>query len=238
MSVVAAGIGGAVSLGIAGYGHYKAGKDKKAAQAKMDSLQKPKYEIPEELKKNLSEAESRAVEGLPAEQKAEFVKNLDRNSAANLKASTDRKSGLMGLQAQTSAANDASLNLVSMDAAAKRASEQQKRNDILNARGVIAGAKDKAFGIQDSNYQSQLQSAQGNYQAAGQTQDNALQSMGQTVIGLAGTAGGAALANRGGGAGNMAGGIGSAPAASGPQTVTASSGGLSTPGTDWGNYFK
>lgn len=212
MTLVAAGIGAGTSLAIAGVGMYQANKSKKEAKKALDALKQPEYIIPQELKDNLSDAENRTLEGLPAEQKQEFVKNLDRNSVANLKASSDRKGGLMGLQAQTSAANDAYTNLVSMDAAAIQKDKQLKKTEVNNARITMANAKDKSQGIDQANYQAELTGIQGDLQAAKQNQNNAMMSM----VNTAGNFGGAA-------AGSI--GSGNKPSSAGNTTSASNSGG-------------
>jgi len=188
MTVVAAGIGAGTSLAVAGVGMYNANKSKKQAERDLQNLKQPEYIIPQELKDNLSDAENRTLEGLPSEQKQEFVKNLDRNSVANLKASSERKGGLMGLQAQTSAANDAYTNLVSMDAAAMQRDKQLKKSEINNARILMANAKNTSQGLDRANYQAELAGIQGDYQAAGQNQNNAMMSMANTAANFAGSA--------------------------------------------------
>lgn len=184
MTLVAAGIGAGVSVAIAGTGMYLDNKAKKKAKAEMDALVQPDYVIPQEIKDNLSDAENRTLEGLPVQQKQEFVKNLDRSATANLKASSDRRGGLAGLQAQTSFANDAYTNLVSMDAAAIQQDKRLKKQEIATARSQMANAKNMAYGIKESNYQNKLTAAQGDYSAAQQGINNAAMSMASTAAGF------------------------------------------------------
>ena len=181
MSFVAAGTA-AVSLGVAAYKGYKGKKQKEKARDEMKKLVKPTYSIPREIFDNLSDAEKRTVEGLPAQQKQEFVKNLERTQATRFKSATDRKSGLLGLQAQTSATNDAYTNLVSKDALMKTQSKQRKEAEIAQARMNMAAHRDKAFAISRGDYDAKLNSLQADYQAGARNQNAAEQSALNTAI--------------------------------------------------------
>lgn len=208
MAIPILAAGAAISAGTSLFGAWQGNKQKNAAQKKIDSLNRPSYSIPQELMDNLSDAEKRTVEGLSAQQKQEFVKNLERNQVSNLKASTDRKSGLMGLQASTMQSNDAYSNLVSMDATAKAQSKQRKEAGIESARMSMANAKNKKFGIEQGNYESDLLAAQGEYQAGSQNQHQGTMSAVQTGLGFLGSG---AFGQGGGGSNRMAGGIGYNP---------------------------
>lgn len=171
---------------------YEGNKQKKAGEAALSKLKKPVYEIPKELYDNLSDAEKMQVEGLPAEQKKQFVQNTQRAQQSALKAQADRKGGLMGLQSAMQQETDAYTNLVSMDAAATKESEIRKQQQIQNARGAIAGAKNTQFNVQNQNYQQELQGAQGMIGAGQQNFMNGLQGLGSTALslGAAGVGGG------------------------------------------------
>tara|TARA_R110000803_G_scaffold16197_7_gene44488 strand:+ start:3676 stop:4791 length:1116 start_codon:yes stop_codon:yes gene_type:complete len=176
----------AVGIGYSMYESDKAGKEKDKAKRAMDAQNKPNYIIPSELYKNLSEEEKRLVEGLPAQQKAEYVKSIERGRVSALRGAKDRKTGLQGLQASTSGANDAYSNLVSMDAQAKMKNKDQQRENIAAYRKDIAIAKNMQYGDQMRSYSAELKSNQADYQAAAQTQNAANQSAISMGIGAAG----------------------------------------------------
>lgn len=104
---------------------------------------RPTYEIPDEIKKNLSQAQMMAMEGLPEEQKNQYIQNLQRASNFALSGMSDRKGGLAGLGSLVQGQQDAYTGLLSADAQAK----QQNQQALMQQRGVMADYKDKAFGL-------------------------------------------------------------------------------------------
>lgn len=161
---------------------YQGNKQKKAGEAALKNAQKPTYTIPQELLDNLSDAEKMQVEGLPAEQKKEFVQNIERSQQAAMKASADRKGGLLGLQSSMNQEANAYSNLVSMDASARKQSELNKQAAIQGARGDIAGAKNMAYGEQKDFYNQQVESAQANIGAGMQNINQGLQGIGSAAM--------------------------------------------------------
>ena len=135
---------------------YQGNKQKKKGEADMKNLVKPEYQIPEELKRNLKESELRALEGLPTEQKMEYIKNLERSQQTALQSQAERKGGLLGIQQSAQQATDAFTNLTSIDAQARAENQQQLQMN----RNVMAQAKDRQFGFKEDRYQQGLQSAQ------------------------------------------------------------------------------
>lgn len=124
---------------------------------KLKDLNRPSYVIPEEIKKNLTESELMAYEGLPAEQKQQFLQNVARSQQGALRSLGTRKAGLAGIPSLLQSQNDAFTNLVSMDAA------QRQQNKMLaqQNRQVMASYKDKAFDInQMQPYQEKSAEAQ------------------------------------------------------------------------------
>ena len=102
-----------------------------------EKLTRPTYEIPEEIRQNLTQAQLMALEGLPAEQKQAYIENLSRSMTASLSNLTNLKSGLKGVSnvAQTEA--DAYKNLLGMDAAARQQNQQQ----LMQQRAVMGDQK-------------------------------------------------------------------------------------------------
>lgn len=175
-------IAGAASVGISaimgGVQMYQGNKQKKAGEEALKNLNKPTYQIPDELRQNLKESELRALEGLPTEQKMEYVKNIERSQQQALQASAERKGGLMGIQQATSQANDMYTNLVSMDAAQRAANEAI----VQHNRGVLANAKDREFGVKEDRYQQGLASGQAMVGAGNQNYMQGLDTIAGSVI--------------------------------------------------------
>lgn len=123
----------------AGIGALQAVKGRKT----LRDNQRPEYQIPNEIKQNLTDAQLQEIEGLPAAQRNAYIQNIDRGMAAGLAAGSDRNAGLAGLGSMVSASNDAFTNLLSMDAQAR----QQNRQNLAMQRQNMAQYKDQAFDI-------------------------------------------------------------------------------------------
>jgi len=83
-----AGGGASTTLGAVqlAYGLYKQKRNKR-----------PTYEIPEEIQQNLNQAKQMALQGIPEEQKQQYLANLQRGSAQALASSGSRRGGLAGI---------------------------------------------------------------------------------------------------------------------------------------------
>lgn len=137
----------------AGLGYYQAQQGK----SKLEELERPEYEIPDEYFQVLSSAERRAAEGMPQEQKREFVDNLARSRQAALRAGETRIGGLMNVVDLQLQEQSAYSNLVSKDAQMRRQAQQYADQMQLN----IAKQREKQFAVNELQpYQQQLQSAQ------------------------------------------------------------------------------
>jgi len=185
---------GAASAGISAltgaYQMYKGNQQEKEGKNALKNLVAPNYQIPEELQKNLTESELRALEGLPTAQKNQYIQNVQRQQQETLNAAADRKGGLLGIQESARNATDAYTNLVSMDAEARVRNQQQVQQNRL----AIADAKDKQFAYKEGRYQDGLQSAQAMIGAGKQNFAGGL----DTIAGSALQAGSMLLANGGG----------------------------------------
>lgn len=126
-------------------------------QKELDSAVRPQYEIPEEIKKNLSIAERMTLEGLPSEQKQQYIENLNKSVGATLSGFTSRKAGLSGLTNLVQSQNEAYKNLMVEDAAARQRNELQ----AIQQRETMAGYKDKAFQMNEMQpYEEQVAEGQ------------------------------------------------------------------------------
>lgn len=144
-----AGGGATTTLGAAqlAYGLYLDKKNKR-----------PTYEIPSEIQQNLTEAQQLALQGLPEEQKQEYISNLQRSQAYSLSELGTRKAGIAGLAALNQNTNDSYAKLLSMDSQA-RAQNQQR---VFGARSDLANYKDQAFQLNKENpYYENRAKAQG-----------------------------------------------------------------------------
>lgn len=133
---------------------YQGVQQKKAGkEAELEAMsQKPEFTIPPEIAKNMSEAEMRAYQGLPDEQKAAFLDNQQRAAQTALRSSGDRRGGL-GMISQIQAQQDrSSLELLQQDVVARD-------KNILRAqeaRNVMASYKDKRFEHEYNEYSADL----------------------------------------------------------------------------------
>ena len=148
MTWVAAGVA-VVGGGIQAYQGIKKQISCKELEA---SLNKPEFQIPPEIAKNMSEAEMRAYQGLPDEQKAAFLDNQQRAAQTALRSSSDRRGGL-GIISQIQAQQDrSSLGLLQQDVAARDANIARAHQ----ARQVMASYRDRKFAHEYSEYSSDL----------------------------------------------------------------------------------
>jgi len=133
-----AGGGATTTLGAAqlAYGLWKQKKNKR-----------PTYEIPSEIQANLTLAQQQAMQGLPEEQKQQFLNNVQRSQAFSMSQLGSRKAGLAGVAAINQQGQDAYGNLLSMDAQAR----MQNQNKLYAANQTMADYKDQAFQINKSN---------------------------------------------------------------------------------------
>ena len=130
--LVVAGIGAAVSVGVYAYEEY---------QADEAAKNRPVYQIPEEIKQNLTQAQQQALHGLPEEQKRQYIENVQRGSAQSLASSQSRKGGLTGITAINQQQGQAYNQMLSADAQARAQNQRQ----LMGARGDMADYKDQAF---------------------------------------------------------------------------------------------
>lgn len=135
-------------------------EEAKDLKAKMG--ERPKYEIPEEYKALLSDAQLAAAEGLPEAQKENYVKNVLRSQEGTLQGISSRRGGLTGLAAVNQQGQDAYDKLLAADTSARMAN----RGAYRNALGMYGGEQEKKFllndlypWMQDDAYQKQLKGA-------------------------------------------------------------------------------
>lgn len=140
MSWVAAGVASA-QLTFAGVQAYRGWRQKKKGEKAEAALQRPDYEIPEEVYASLNLAERQALEGLPAEQQKEYVENLQSMQATALSQLSDRKAGLTGIGQTAQTVTEGYRDLLSMEAQARKEGQQMYMQGLEN----LAGYKDLQY---------------------------------------------------------------------------------------------
>lgn len=117
--------------------------------------ERPVYEIPDEISKNLSGAENyaaqTALQGIPEEQKQQYLSNLQRSSAYGLSQLGSRNAGISGVAALNENQNQGYANLLSQDSSARVANQRYGQQLVSSARQTMADYKDQAFQINKSN---------------------------------------------------------------------------------------
>ena len=135
MSYVAiVAIGAAATVAVAEYAYEE-------YQADEAAKNRPVYQIPEEIKQNLTQAQQQALQGLPEEQKRQYIENVQRGSAQSLASSQSRKGGLTGIAGVNQQQGQAYSQMLSADAQARA----QNQDKLMAARGNMADYKDQAF---------------------------------------------------------------------------------------------
>ena len=178
MSWVVAGVA-VVSGGIKMYQGHQQKKAGEEAQAEAEA-NKPEFEIPQEERANMLDAQKRALIGMDPAQRQAAEQDIQRTSQAAMRSSATRKGGL-GMISQVAAQEGRSnLALMQADVQARR----QNIQDMMRQRSVIAGYKQKRFEHQYNEYSSDLDYARAQIGAGIQNQQSGIDSM------LGGVAGG------------------------------------------------
>lgn len=123
----------------AGFGMYQKNKGAKI----LENTSAPIYKTPEEVQSNLTTAQKMALEGMPAEQKNQYLQSVDRSTATALSASASRKGGLSIVDDILKRNTDAYSNLLSQDASQKLSNQQL----LMAQRQNVANYADKEFDL-------------------------------------------------------------------------------------------
>jgi hypothetical protein len=97
----------------------------------------PTYQIPSELKANLSESERLAMEGLPEAQKQMYIENIQRGGATMLQQASTRKGGLGLIPTIAEQQRGGYRELLMMDAAER----MKRQGTVMGMRERIAEEK-------------------------------------------------------------------------------------------------
>lgn len=146
------GIGGLIK-GIVGSGQKRKGNNL------LNSLQFPTEQLPDEIKQNQIAAQQQAATGLPSEQYANAMKNIQRNQLFAIQNAHKLRGGLGSVAGIQQSTNDADLNLDAKDASMLLANKQ----NLQNVNNQVAGWKSRLFNNnvrqkynQDYNYAQSL----------------------------------------------------------------------------------
>jgi len=115
------------------------------AQRQLKELERPEFEIPEEILQNLSTAERMALEGLPAQERQLFVEDIQRAIQTGGTQLQERGLGVAGVTGLVQQQTDALRGLLQMDVQAKREGESR----LAEARSSVAGFKEKEFQLNE-----------------------------------------------------------------------------------------
>lgn len=152
----AANIAGGLVSGVTGF------FQRRKAKRELAKLQRPTYEIPNEVMQNQKMAQQAANEGLPSEQYNQAMQGIQRQQSAALNAAGGRRGALMSLPGIQQQSNDQTLNLNVKNAQARMNNQQQ----LYGINSQVAGYRDKAFNLnklepykEDKNYYMNLLAA-------------------------------------------------------------------------------
>lgn len=154
---------GGLFKGIVGLGQ------KRKGNKLLNSLQYPTEQLPDELRQNQIAAQQDAATGLPSQQYANAMKNIQRQQLFAIRGAHDRRGGIGAVSGIQQQSNDASLNLDALDAS----KFQANRMNLQNVNNQVAGWKSRLFNmnvrdkyLQDRSYGMDLLGA-GNQNFAG-----------------------------------------------------------------------
>lgn len=118
------------------------GLGQKARARRMEKENKrPIQAMPSEIEANKKLAEMYASQGMPAEQYAQAIKNIGRNTANALNASSDRRGTLSAVGGIAGKANEATGNLDAQSAAMR----VNNLSRLMSANQIMAAYRDKLF---------------------------------------------------------------------------------------------
>ena len=182
MSWVAAGI----ASGAATHAAVKWGIDRR--NAKKDAKNRPKYEIPEEVRQNLNAAQLDALQGMPEEEYQAALSNIQRGTTGALASAGTRKAGLSGIATLNQQQNDAYAGLNLADTQQRIANKQ----NLYGMRQNMADYRDQAFQFNVVNpYYEQIAARNQRNDALSQSLSSAAQ------MGVGAFAGGGAMGGSG-----------------------------------------
>jgi hypothetical protein len=185
IAVVGAGIGVAAGGAKAISGASQVKKGKKALRSAID----PGYEIPEEFKRNLGQAEQMSKVGLPSEQYNLASTNIQRGTQAGLRQLSRMSNPFAGIAGLQRGQSDAFAQLDASNAAARR----QNILQAMGARQELAGQKLAKQQYAQQGYFDKVNQANAMIGAGRQNVAGGLGSIGNigmSMVGMGGMGGG------------------------------------------------
>lgn len=181
LAAIGAGIAGAsaAAKGISGASQVKRGK--RALKRAVD----PGYQIPEEFKRNLGQAEQLARVGLPSEQYNLASTNIQRGTQAGLRQLSRMSNPFAGISGLARSQSDALAQLDASNAAARR----QNILGAMGARRELAGQKLAQQQYGQQRYFDQVNQANALIGAGRQNLSGALGSIGNIGLSMIGAGG-------------------------------------------------
>lgn len=114
---------------------------KKKGNKLLNSLQYPTEAVPAEEIENQNIARQQAATGLPSEQYAQAMRNIQRQQLLAIQSSQNRRGGIGSIAGIQQGTNDATLNLDAADARQRIANQ----NNLMNVNNRLASWKDKVW---------------------------------------------------------------------------------------------
>ena len=133
---IAQGVGGLIKL-------FSGNSQKNQGQRLLDQIgDSPNEVVPEEVLQNQRMAQTRAKLGLPSEQYAQAMQNIQRQQLGQLKGANDRRGGLAALSGIGQGYNDSMLKLDVQNANARMNNEKT----LYGINNQVGNWKDKIWG--------------------------------------------------------------------------------------------
>ncbi len=143
---------GGIIQGVAGLGQMVMGAiDNKKANKALRNLNRPEYEIPDEVIENVTTSERLALQGLNEEQKILYLENQQQAQQGALNQMKTLGGGARGLSDILRSQNDSNKNLLAMDASAR----MQNIQAMIQQKSKYADALDNKWSI--NQYQPYMQ---------------------------------------------------------------------------------
>lgn len=185
MPLPLAAVGGIVS-GLGAIGKLFSGASQvKKGKNMLAGLKDPGYQVPDEFKTNVGEAENMARVGLPSEQYNLATTNIQRGTQAGLRQLGRMSNPFAGISSLARNQIDAFAGLDASNAAARR----QNMLQAFAARRDMAGQKLNQQQYAQQGYMNQVNQANALIGAGRQNQAGAFSSIGNIGLGLIGAGG-------------------------------------------------
>jgi hypothetical protein len=169
------GVGGAISAGSSIIGLLGGLFQKSKAKKELDRLKDPGYQIPDEFKTNVFEAEQAARRGLPAQEYNLASTNIQRGTQAGLRQLGRMSNPFAGIAGLARSQSDSFAQLDASNAAARR----QNMLQAMGARREMAGQRLNQQQYAQRRYEESVNAANAMMGAGQQNAAGGLGSLGQ-----------------------------------------------------------